>query len=77
MSTLPSLTLGNYSKAIVRQHRDVFAVDMTELGKCNIPDKSIDTFDLPAIRQQFYHQPPQLQRKIDRQVEELLHNDVI
>lgn len=62
---------------LLNTHRALFALDMTKIGKCKIPAHPIATFDVPVVRQRFYHQPPHLQRKTDRQVEESLINDVI
>lgn len=37
----------------------------------------IETYDAPPIRMPFYRQPPYLQKEIDRQVQELLENDIV
>lgn len=62
----------------LKSYRDVFANDLTELGKTvGRFSHKIETYDAPPIRMPFYRQPPHLQKEIDRQVQELLENDIV
>ena len=60
-------------------HRDIFANSISELGKTvNRFAHRIETDpNASPVRMPFYRQPPHLQKEIDRQVQELLDNDII
>ena len=62
----------------LNDHRDIFATNLSELGRTvgHVAHKII-TNDAPPVRMPFYRQPPHLQKEIDRQVQELLENDII
>ena len=62
----------------LNDHRDIFATNLSELGRTvgHVAHKII-TNDAPPVRMPFYKQPPHLQKEIDRQVQELLENDII
>ena len=65
-------------QTFLNDHRDVFATNLSELGKTvGRYGHKIDTLDAPPVRMPFYRQPPHLQKEIDRQVQELLDNDII
>lgn len=62
----------------LRDYRDIFSVDLSEMGKSiGRFSHKIETYDAPPIRMPFYRQPPHLQKEIDRQVQELLENDIV
>ena len=44
-------------KVLLSQHADVFALDPSELGCCGMVQRTIDTGDMPPIKQQPYRTP--------------------
>ena len=62
----------------LKQNRDIFATGLHELGKCNRYMHKIET-DPHArpVRMPFFRTTPQHQAEINRQVDELLKNDII
>ena len=66
--------------SFLNDHRDVFATDLSQLGKTKegqFAHKITTMKDSMPVRMPFYRQPPHLQKEIDRQVQELLDNDII
>ena len=56
----------------------MFAKDLSELGCCkNVYEHKIDTGDAKPIRQRFYRTNPKQRAEIDRQVQEMLKNNII
>ena len=78
---LDNATLDESQKLIlldlIGRNRDVFAKDITELGKTDIYQHPIITGDAPAVRQPFYSASPQMKREIERQQNEMLKNNII
>ena len=66
-------TLRNF----LSNHRDVFATNLSELGKSNRYSHKIETTDNTPIRMPFYRQNPKMQDEINRQVQELLDNGIV
>ncbi|PIK50157.1 Retrovirus-related Pol polyprotein from transposon [Apostichopus japonicus] len=62
--------------AFLGQNRDVFARNLSELGTTNVHNHYIDTGDAPAQRSRFYRTSPQVKAEIERQVDEMLQNDI-
>ncbi|KAL5009348.1 hypothetical protein ScPMuIL_014929, partial [Solemya velum] len=62
---------------LLDKYREVFAVNLAELGKSKMMAHKIDTGDAPPVRVPFYHQPPKIQKEINQTVEELLKHDII
>lgn len=63
--------------AFLGQSRDVFARNLSELGTTNVHNHFIGTGDAPAQRSRFYRTSPQVKAEIERQVDEMLTNDII
>jgi len=61
----------------LNKHRSVFATDLKELGKSNVQTHRIETGDAAPVRQKFYHQSPQTNAEINRQLDEMLQTDII
>lgn len=59
------------------QNRDVFANDITELGLTHVHSHRIETGDAMPTRQAPYRVNPEKKAEIDKQVEEMLQNDII
>lgn len=65
-------------KNILDKNRDVFAVNLSELGKSiGRYSHKIETYDAPPVRTPFYRVPTHMQKEIDRQVQELLDAGII
>ena len=65
-------------KSFLNNYMDVFATDLSELGKTlGRFSHKIETYDAPPVRMPFYRQPPHMQKEIDKQVQDLLDNDII
>jgi hypothetical protein len=58
-------------------HRNTFAKDVSELGASTVHFHRIDTGDAKPINQRFYRTSPALKKEIDRQIEDMLKNDII
>ena len=63
--------------AFIGRNRDVFATSLSELGRTNVHTHKIDTGDAAPIRQRPYRTSPKIQAEIDRQIDEMLANNVI
>ena len=59
------------------RYRDVFATNLSELGEVTDFQHRIETGDAPPQRQRFYRTTPQIKTEIEKQVNELLDNDLI
>lgn len=62
----------------LNKHRDIFATGYHELGQCNTYMHKIETDpNAKPIKMPFYRTTPKNQAEIDRQVEDLLQNEII
>ena len=57
--------------------KDIFATTVSELGSCDLQKLVIDTGDNPPVRQRPYRVSPQVKSEIDKQVNEMLENQII
>lgn len=73
--------LTNHQKEILvdflNKNRKVFAKDLSELGHTHLYSHTIDTGDAAPIRRRFYRQSPHVAEEMNRQLEEMLKNDII
>ena len=63
--------------AFIGANRDVFAKSIKELGLCNKYEFEIDTGDSVPVKKRFYRTSPKAKKEINRQVEEMLDDDII
>jgi transposase InsO family protein len=63
--------------SFLSKNSDVFATSLKQLGKAKIPPHHIDTGTAPPIRCRSYRHPPEIKKEIDKQVQEMLDNDII
>ncbi len=63
--------------AFLGKNRDVFAMDLTELGRTHVHKHSIDTGDASPVRKRFYRQTPEMRAETSRQVQALLDANII
>lgn len=56
---------------------DIFAYTPDQLGRCLLVKHRIDTGDHPPIRLRSYRTSPTNREEIDKQINEMLENDVI
>lgn len=61
----------------LNRHREVFAADLSELGKTDVYHRDIDTGDTRPVRIPPYRVAPQVKAEIEKQVEELQKHDII
>ena len=61
----------------LKDNKHVFATNLKELGVTDIYQHKIETGDAPPVRMPFYRQPPHLQKETDRQIQEMLDNNII
>lgn len=59
------------------RNRDIFAKDLSELGCTDVYQHKINTESATPVRQRFYRTNPKQREEIDRQVQEMLENDII
>ena len=64
-------------QSLIGRNRDVFAKDASELGKTNIHTHAIITNNDKPVRTPRYSQNPQMRQETERQIKEMLKNDVI
>ena len=62
---------------LLGKYRDIFAVDDSELGCCDILQHRIDTGDAAPVRQRFYSQTPKVREETRRQIQTMLDNNII
>ena len=62
---------------LIASYRDVFALNFSEMGETDLVTHTIDTRDAQPVRQRFYRTSPAVRKEIDRQVEDMLQNDII
>ena len=79
--TLDNSTLTEVEKekcmAFLGKNRDIFAMDLSELGCTNIYKHRIETGDAPPQRQRFYRTSASQREAIEKQVKEMLDNGII
>ena len=63
--------------AFIGANSDVFTKSIKELGLCNKYGFEIDTGDSVPVKKRFYRTSPKAKKEINRQVEEMLDNDII
>ena len=63
--------------ALIAEYRDVFALNMNELGCTDAVLHKIDTGDAPPQRKTFYCTSSAMRKELDKQIQELLENDII
>ena len=61
----------------INKNSDIFANDLSELGKCNIFKHTIKTVHEKPIHSQPYRTAPKAKAEIDKQVREMLEHDII
>ena len=64
-------------KTLIGRNRDVFALNMSELGVSHLFHHTIDTGDAPPQRQQYYRTSPANRLEQENQIKEMLQNDII
>lgn len=64
-------------QALLKQYDDIFAYTPDQLGRCSIVQHKIDTGDHPPIRLRSYRTSPANKEEIEKQVTEMLENDII
>ena len=62
---------------LLGDYDDIFAYTPDQLGRCSLVKHRIDTGDHPPIRLRFYHTSQTNRDEIDKQINEMLENDVI
>ena len=76
-SDLPEKEKASLNK-FLNENKQVFATNLKELGLTDKHYHRIETDDnTPAVKMPFYRQPPHLQKETDRQIAELLENQII
>ncbi|XP_046575996.1 uncharacterized protein LOC124284000 [Haliotis rubra] len=58
-------------------HRDVFAKDITELGRTHLFECYIDTGSHKPLRQRTYHVNPNQREELSKHLQQMLDNDII
>lgn len=61
----------------LQQNRDVFAAEISELGKCNIAEHEIETGNHIPVRLLPYRATPKAKEEIEKQVDKMLANEII
>ena len=61
----------------LNQNRNVFATNLQELGKTNLYKHTIDTGDSKPIKCRPYRTSPAAKQEIQKQIDEMLKNDII
>ncbi|CAC5362608.1 unnamed protein product [Mytilus coruscus] len=64
-------------RTFLNENKNVFATNLKELDQATSFKHKIETHDSHPVKMPFYRQPPHLQREIDRQVQEMLDNNII
>ena len=62
---------------LLREYRDIFAFEMSELGKTHLVKHVIDTQTVQPIKQRPYRVSPAQRKAIEEEVNKMLQNDVI
>ena len=64
-------------QALLTRYDDIFAYTPDQLGRCSVVKHRIDTGDHPPVRLRSYRTSPANKEEIDRQIHEMLENDII
>lgn len=64
-------------QTMLANYKDVFAYTPAQLGRCSIVKHTIDTGNHPPIRLRSYRTTPTNKDEIDKQIKEMLDNDVV
>lgn len=67
----------NRLQSFLLKNSDVFATDLSQLGKTHLYQHRIETHNACPVRQRAYRTSPEIRKEQDRQVEEMLENDII
>ena len=59
------------------RNRNVFAKDLSELGKTNLHYHRIDTGDAAPVRSVPYRQTPELRKETEKQIQQMIYNNII
>ncbi|CAC5424416.1 unnamed protein product [Mytilus coruscus] len=62
---------------ILGTNRDVFAINLSELGCTDLHPHRIDTGDAAPVRQRFYRQSPAMKTESSKHIKEMLDNNII
>ncbi|VDI33119.1 Hypothetical predicted protein, partial [Mytilus galloprovincialis] len=62
---------------LLARNRNVFAKDITELGKTSYHYHRIDTGDAPPVQSMPYRQTPQMREETEKHIDIMLKNDII
>jgi transposase InsO family protein len=62
---------------LIASFSDIFAKDISQLGKTTAFSFKVETGDQPPIRKRMYRYSPEQKAEIDRQITEMLKSDVI
>jgi transposase InsO family protein len=62
---------------LIEQNRDVFSFNMSEIGCTNVMKHTMDTGDAPPQRQMYYRTSPQVRNAQEKQIGEMLENNII
>jgi hypothetical protein len=63
--------------SFLHNQKHVFDTNLKELGVARNYHHQIKTDESPLIKMPFYRQPPHLQKETERQIEEMLENNII
>ncbi|CAC5393258.1 unnamed protein product [Mytilus coruscus] len=58
-------------------NRDVFAINLTELGCTDLYPNRVETGDAPPVRRRFYRQSPAIKAEASKHIEEMRKYDII
>ena len=64
-------------QALLTRYDDIFAYTPDQLGRCSVVKHRIDTGNHPPVRLRSYRTSPPNKEEIDRQIEEMLGNNII
>ena len=64
-------------QTMLANYKDVFAYTQAQLGRCSIVKHTIDRGNHPPIRLRSYRTTPTNKNEIDKQIKEMLDNDVV
>ena len=62
---------------LLLQHKDIFAPTASQLGRTNIAQHTIDTGEVPPIRLRPYRTSPTQRVEIDKQITDMLSQNII
>ena len=62
---------------MLKENKDVFSQDSFDLRKIKLQTHDIDTSDAKPVRTPFYKQTPQMRRKQDKMISDLVENGIL